>query len=61
LRYFPFTFLSGAHGFALFAPYLIAVLAVARLRLRRLRRKRLELAPVPVQAAPVIGRAATEE
>jgi hypothetical protein len=45
VRYFPFTFLSGAHGFALFAPYLIAVMAVWLILGRR---RALALRPVPI-------------
>jgi len=47
VRFFPFTFLSGVHGFAIFAPYLIAVVAVWVFRDRR-RAQSLRLAPVPV-------------
>jgi len=43
MRYLPFTFLSGAHGFALFAPYLIAVMAFFFIR-----RRRREPLPVPI-------------
>ena len=30
LKYLPFTFVAGAHGFALFAPYLLAFMAMAQ-------------------------------
>jgi ABC-type uncharacterized transport system permease subunit len=52
VRYLPFTFLSGAHGFALFAPYLIVVLVVGMFRgRRRLPTARL----VPVDSQPAIS------
>jgi len=35
LRFLPLAFLCGAHGFALFAPYLAAFLAVAHYARRR--------------------------
>jgi hypothetical protein len=35
LRFLPIAFLAGTHGFALFAPYLVLVLAAAHLFSRR--------------------------
>ena len=35
IRWMPFTFLAGVHGFALFAPYVAVMLAVAHLLRRR--------------------------
>jgi hypothetical protein len=46
LRFLPLTFLSGAHGFALFAPYLALFLAAAHL-LRRRQREALVALPLP--------------
>jgi hypothetical protein len=34
-RFLPIAFLAGAHGFALFAPYAVLVLAVAHVMKRR--------------------------
>ncbi len=44
LRYVPFTFLAGIHGFALFAPYLAFFMAVSHLI-----RRRRAMAPVAVR------------
>lgn len=35
VRFLPFAFLAGVHGFALFAPYMAALLVVAHLLRRR--------------------------
>ena len=45
LAFFPLVFLIGSEGFAMFAPYVIFVLAVAYVT------RRLKPTPVPVQAA----------
>jgi hypothetical protein len=51
----PFTFIAGQHGFALFAPYLAAFLAVAHLT-RGWRRKAVAVTvDVPVTAIPAMS------
>ena len=47
LWFFPLTFLAGAHGFAVFAPY-AAVCLAALIVVRRQRRKPVPV-PVPVE------------
>lgn len=46
LWFLPFTFVAGAHGFALFAPYLVVVFAALHLRSRRRARVESRLAAV---------------
>jgi hypothetical protein len=45
LRYLPFAYLAGIHGFALFAPYLALFLAASHLIHRR-----RGIQPIPVPA-----------
>ena len=57
LRWLPFAFLAGTHGFAFFAPYATFMLALTHLIGRRRRRLQArsainELAPVPRHFAP---------
>ena len=54
LWFLPFTFAAGAEGFALFAPYLVAVLATVHL-LQTLRRARQALREMSLVAAPVLA------
>jgi hypothetical protein len=54
VRFLPFTFLSGAHGFALFAPYMIVVMAIFFIRGRR---RALVPQPVPIQIPVAPARA----
>lgn len=55
LWFMPFTFIAGQHGFALFAPYLAAFLAVAHLT-RGWRRKAVAVTvDVPVTAIPAMS------
>jgi hypothetical protein len=47
---FPIAFVAGIHGFAMFAPYLIAVMWVGLV----LRNRKAKVAPVPVRV-PVVS------
>ena len=52
LRFLPLTFLAGAHGFAIFAPYAALALATLILANRRRRLRTLVVAvPVPLEPA----------
>jgi hypothetical protein len=50
--FLPLAFLAGAHGFAIFAPYLALFLAAATL----LRRRSGESRPIPLPIPPRVGR-----
>jgi len=47
--FLPLAFVSGEHGFALFAPYLLAITLLAGIKVRRRRAvDRSELQPAPL-------------
>lgn len=52
LRFIPLAFLAGAHGFALFAPYLAVAMAVTHLLWARRRKAAWAVACGPTSAVP---------
>ena len=55
LWFLPLTFVAGAHGFAIFAPYLVVVFAALHLRSRRRARLALAVAAPAPSAAGADG------